>query len=115
MIEEGFFNKEISSTIIKNYLNHKKLDKIDILILACTHYPLIENEIISFYNKIDVIDSSEIVAEYINTELRESKLLNKSNKPKFNFIISNFTKSFSKSAKFFFKEDISLEENDIWK
>jgi glutamate racemase len=115
MIEEGFFNQEISSTIIKNYLNDKKLDKIDILVLACTHYPLIQNEIISFYNKIDVIDSSEIIADYIHEELYKSKLLNQVNKPKFNFIISNFTESFSKSANIFFKENISLEENDIWK
>jgi len=115
MIEEGFFNQEISSTIIKNYLNDKKLDKIDILVLACTHYPLIQNEIISFYNKIDVIDSSEIIADYIHKELYKSKLLNQANKPKFNFIISNFTESFSKSANVFFKENISLEENDIWK
>ncbi len=115
MIEEGFFNQDISSTIIKNYLNDKRLDKIDVLVLACTHYPLIQNEIISFYNKIDVIDSSDIVAEYINKELSELKLLNKDNKPKFNFIISNFTESFSKSASIFFKENISLQENDIWK
>ena len=115
MIEEGFFNQEISSTIIKNYLNDKKLDKIDILVLACTHYPLIQNEIISFYNKIDVIDSSEIIADYIHEELYKSKLLNQANKPKFNFIISNFTESFSNSANVFFKENISLEENDIWK
>ena len=115
MIEEGFFNQEISSTIIKNYLNDKKLDKIDILVLACTHYPLIQNEIISFYNKIDVINSSEIIADYIHEELYKSKLLNQANKPKFNFIISNFTESFSNSANVFFKENISLEENDIWK
>jgi glutamate racemase len=115
MIEEGFFNQEISSTIIKNYLNDKKLDKIDILVLACTHYPLIQNEIISFYKKIDVIDSSEIIADYIHEELYKSKLLNQANKTKFNFIISNFTESFSKSANIFFKENISLEENDIWK
>ena len=115
MIEEGFFNQEISSTIIKNYLNDKKLDKIDILVLACTHYPLIQNEIISFYNKIDVIDSSEIIADYIHEELYKSKILNKANKAKFNFIISNFTESFSKSANVFFKENISLEEIDIWK
>ena len=115
MIEEGFFNQEISSTIIKNYLNDKKLDKIDILVLACTHYPLIQNEIISFYKKIDVIDSSEIIADYIHEELYKLKLLNQANKPKFNFIISNFTESFSKSANIFFKENISLEENDIWK
>ena len=115
MIEEGFFNQEISSTIIKNYLNDKKLDKIDILVLACTHYPLIQNEIISFYNKIDVIDSSEIIADYIHEELYKSKILNQANKPRFNFIISNFTESFSKSANVFFKENINLEENDIWK
>ena len=115
MIEEGFFNQEISSTIIKNYLNNKKLDNIDVLVLACTHYPLIQNEIMSFYNKIDVIDSSEIIADYIHDELCKSKLLNQANQPKFNFIISNFTESFSKSAKIFFKQNISLEENDIWK
>ena len=115
MIEEGFFNQEISSTIIKNYLNDKKLDKIDILVLACTHYPLIQNEIISFYNKIDVIDSSEIIADYIHEELYKSKILNQANKARFNFIISNFTESFAKSANVFFKENISLEEIDIWK
>jgi glutamate racemase len=115
MIEEGFFNQEISSTIIKNYLNDKKLDKIDILVLACTHYPLIQNEIISFYNKIDVIDSSKIIADYIHEELSKSKILNQANKARFNFIISNFTESFSNSANVFFKENISLEENDIWK
>ena len=115
MIEEGFFNQEISSTIIKNYLNDEKLNKIDILVLACTHYPLIQNEIISFYNKIDVIDSSKIIADYIHEELYKSKILNQANRPRFNFIISNFTESFSKSANVFFKENISLEENDIWK
>ena len=115
MIEEGFFNQEISSTIIKNYLNDKKLDKIDILVLACTHYPLIQNEIISFYNKIDVIDSSKIIADYIHEELSKSKILNQANKARFNFIISNFTESFSNSANVFFKENISLEEIDIWK
>ena len=115
MIEEGFFNQEISSTIIKNYLNDEKLDEINVLVLACTHYPLIQNEIKKFYNEIDVIDSSEIVAEHINKELSELNLLNQVKKPKFNFIISNFTESFSKSANIFFKENISLEENDIWK
>ena len=52
MIEEGFFNQEISSTIIKNYLNDEKLDEINVLVLACTHYPLIQNEIKKFYNEI---------------------------------------------------------------
>src|SRR6476646_10053534 len=50
MIEEGFFNNNISKTIINTYLSSPKLKKIDSLILACTHYPLIRNEINEFYN-----------------------------------------------------------------
>ena len=42
MIEEGFFNNNISKTIINSYLSKPKLNKIDALILACTHYPLIK-------------------------------------------------------------------------
>ena len=72
MIEEGFFNENISNTILKKYLGDKKLKDIDELILACTHYPLIKDEISNYYqsknaNKktVDVIDSVNIIAKYI--------------------------------------------------
>ena len=116
MIEEGFFNQEISTTIIKNYLNNKILNKIDSLILACTHYPLIKEEIVKFYrNKINVLDSSEIISKYITKELKDLNIMSTSEKCSYHFIISNYTKSFEKSAVIFFKENIKLEEIDIWK
>ena len=116
MIEEGFFNQDISMTIIKKYLENKNLDKIDSLILACTHYPLIKKQIKKFYdNNVEVIDSSIITANYINKQLEKKGILNTNNKPTYSFIVSNLTESFSKSATFFFKEKIILNENDIWK
>jgi len=42
-------------------------------------------------------------------------MLNTNNKSSYNFIVSNLTESFSKSASFFFKDKISLQEIDIWK
>ena len=61
MIEEGFINEDISHTVIANYLSNKKLADIDHLILACTHYPLIHQEIKDYYNgKVTVIDSANI-------------------------------------------------------
>jgi glutamate racemase len=42
MIEEGFFNNQISHEIIAQYLAEPVLDNIEALILACTHYPLIK-------------------------------------------------------------------------
>ena len=42
------------------------------------------------------------------------QLLNLNNNPNYQFYISNYTKSFAKSAKFFFQEEIKIEEVNIW-
>ena len=65
MIEEGFFNNNISQAIIDNYLSKSNLKNIEGLILGCTHFPLIKKEVEHFCTaKTEVIDSTEIVAEY---------------------------------------------------
>jgi len=115
MIEEGFINEKISHTIIASYLANKKLSNIDHLILACTHYPLIYNEINTYYNSsVNVIDSSTIVAKHIVDSLKDKNLLNNTKETKHHFYVSNYTKSFEQSAKFFFKEDIKLEEINLF-
>lgn len=115
MIEEGFVNEKISHAVITNYLKNKKLKNIDSLILACTHYPLIYDEINSYYNKnIQIIDSAKIVAKNIAENLKNMNLLTKNKNPEFKFYVSNYTKSFENSAYFFFKENILLEEVNLF-
>ena len=115
MIEEGFINEDISHTIIANYLSNQKLAAIDHLILACTHYPLIHQEINDYYKgSVNVIDSANIVAEYIAKALKKNNLLSESKKTEHHFYVSNYTESFEKSAQFFFKEDLKLEEVNLW-
>ena len=118
MIEEGFFNENISKTIIKKYLSDKKLKDIDDLILACTHYPLIKDEISKYYQikhtnkkKVDVIDSVNIIAKYISKNIINKNIITESENK---FYVSNYTKSFEESAKLFFKENIFLEEKNIF-
>jgi len=116
MIEEGFINHEISATILKKYLNNKKLQNIDTLILGCTHYPLIKKEIEKFYKgNVKVLDSAEIISDFITLQLQNSNLINTNGERKYHFVVSNYTRSFEKSAFYFFKENIKLEEIDIWK
>ena len=115
MIEEGFINEEISHTIINNYLSNPILNNIDHLILACTHYPLIHNEISNYYKgKINVIDSAYIVAQHIKNTLKKNSLLSTKSDKEHHFYVSNYTVSFEKSAKFFFKEDLKLEEVSLF-
>jgi len=111
MIEEGFINEEISKKIIENYLKNPNLKNINSLILACTHYPLIQDEINYFYqNKVNVIDSANIVAKNISKNLKEMNLLTANKYPEYIFYVSNFTSSFEKSAQFFFQKEIQLKE-----
>ena len=111
MIEEGFINEDISHTIIANYLSNKQLVDIDHLILACTHYPLIYQEIKAYYKgRVTVIDSASIITKYIAKQLEADNLLNNNPKTEHHFYVSNYTKSFEESAKFFFREDLKLEE-----
>ena len=115
MIEEGFFNNKISRTIIHSYLKKPKLKNIDALILACTHYPLIKNEIEEYFtNKLLVVDSAEIVAGHVQNLLANKKLLNSKRKAPHHFFVSDYTRSFEKSTRIFFKGRLKLEYQPLW-
>ena len=116
MIEEGFFNNRISRSIIGSYLSSRKLVKIDSLILACTHYPLIRAEVEEFYKKkIEIIDTAGVVADKVKAVLKERNILSKNKKANHHFYVSDFTKSFEESTRYFFKNKIHLEKVDFWK
>lgn len=115
MIEEGFFNHNISEQIIKEYLIQPVLQNIDGLILACTHYPLIKTQIDHFYQGlVEVIDTSIIVANEINRILTDKHLLNIDSFVDRQFFVSDYTDSFEKSTKIFFGETIKLTQFPIW-
>ncbi len=116
MIEEGFFNDQISSTLIHTYLSDPQLQGIDSLILGCTHYPLIRNEIAAYYcPAIAIIDNTEIVARHLQKELKRMGLLHDDEQPAAHrFFVSDYTDSFEKSTQLFFGRQIRLNLRQIW-
>lgn len=116
MIEEGFFNNNISEQIIKEYLANPVLANIEGLILGCTHYPLIKKQIDAYFQgKISVIDTSLIVAAKIKSILKENDLLvGEENESSRQFFVSDYTDSFEKSTQIFFGETIKLTQYPIW-
>lgn len=116
MVEEGFYNNNISQTIINSYLCKKNLADIEAIILGCTHYPLIKYEIKRFYGKtIDIIDSAEVVAAYLSLQLNQSGLLAETSKQAHHqFFVSDYTVAFERSTRIFFKQTVHLEEERLW-
>jgi len=115
MIEEGYFNNAISESIILNYLNDKSLDGIESLILGCTHYPLIKEQINNLYKgSVDVIDSSDIVASAVKDYLASANLLNTDSEVSHKFYVSDYTQSFAESTRLFFRQEVHLERYPLW-
>ncbi|MEQ8423141.1 MAG: glutamate racemase [Cyclobacteriaceae bacterium] len=115
MIEEGFFNNQISHEIIAQYLSEPSLTNIESLILACTHYPLIKKEISEFYQgRITILDSSEIVALALQEYLVANDLTNTEPNSSKRFFVSDYTPSFEASTRLFFGEVVQLEQHRLW-
>jgi glutamate racemase len=112
MIEENFIADNISRAVIKKYLSDKKLANIDALILACTHYPLIAPIIDDYFQgSVQLLKSGDIVAQKLKLILQKENLLNSSKSiPDNEFIVSDLTKNFEKSAKNFYGKSITLKE-----
>jgi glutamate racemase len=113
---EEFGPHPLIDHLLNEYLSGPQLQHIDALVLACTHYPVIKDQIAAFYdNQVDIIDASEIVAHAVKRQLQESHLQNEataiSNR---HFYISDYTASFAKHAKLFFGEAITLEQYPLW-
>lgn len=116
MIEEGFIYDDISNAIIRSYLGKDELSSIDTLILGCTHYPIIKNQITKYYDfKVQVIDSAMIVANYVKKILKENNLLNSNEKAgNYQFIVSEYTEYFEVISRMFFEEKIILQKVNLW-
>lgn len=115
MIEEGFFNNQISHEIIAQYLSDPMLANLDALVLACTHYPLIKKEINEFYkSKIDILDSAEVVAKALRDYLVSTQLINQHGHPVQHFYVSDYTEAFEASTRLFFQERVTLERHPLW-
>lgn len=70
LVEEGWLKKPETMMIIKKYLHPLRVRQIDTLILGCTHYPLLKDQIQrKIGKKVIIIDSSISVAEKVKSFL----------------------------------------------
>jgi len=110
MIEEGFYSSQISHEIIASYLSNPIFASIDALILACTHYPLIQKEIEEFFgNRVTMLDSSAVVSHALERYLQTQGLASDQRQSEHHFMVSDFTEAFEASTRIFFGEKVKLE------
>ena len=112
MIEEGFHDDSISKAVIQAYLEDTQFVDLKALIPACTHYPLIADQISNFFKgEVEVIDAPSIVARSIKKDLELKSLLAGEQEPNHQFFVSDHTKAFEQATRIFFGEALHLQEH----
>jgi glutamate racemase len=94
LVEEGWLKGDVVELTAQKYLSPLRRFDADVLILGCTHYPLIK-KVISATVNIPLIDSAfETVREVKHVLLIKKMLRNSNNEPRREFIVTDAKEKF---------------------
>ena len=115
LIENGEYDQPGADYFVKKYLDQvlAQSAKIDTLLLACTHYPLLQDKIKAYLpENIKVVPQGDIVAaslqDYLHRHPEMERRLTKKGTRQF-FTTSDDTMDFDHHASIFFGEPVTSE------
>lgn len=108
LIEEGIVKGSELDIFIRKYFK-EFVGKVDTIILGCTHYPIIKNDIKKYLGKnILLVDPAVEIAKEVYNFLNESSILSKSKKiTKDKFYLTDPNSRFLETANLFLGYNIS--------
>lgn len=114
MIEEGLMDTEVSRAVLHQYLSTPGFTECEALLLACTHYPLLRQEISDFFSGTKrIYDNAAPLAKTVKKYLSEHNLLADARKDENTFFVSEQTTHFEKTARMFYGKQISIQKIEL--
>ncbi len=119
LVEEGWLEDEVTEAVARRYLAPLLEEKVDTLVLGCTHYPLIKRVIAKVMGeKVAIIDSADETAAEVRRELEMNGELAGGETGEDRFLVTDSPARFAKVARPFLGrelynvEKIALAEGD---
>lgn len=113
LIEGGLTNKEELEKAIHEYVDQLIAAGVDTIILGCTHYPLLEEEIKKITKDITLISSSKCLVNNLEQFLKSNNELSDNNEVNYKFYVSKDPQGFKEKAKKLIGKEIEVEEYSL--
>lgn len=117
LVENGFVSADddIVKLVVERYLAPIKKQKIDTLILGCTHFPIIADAISQYLGEnVTLIDSGRETALWAADILQKQGLLSRSNTPgSCHYYVSDTVDDFRRTAEIFLGRTVAREVSHI--
>ncbi len=113
LAEEGWVDHQATQLIAREYLFPLKLERIDTLVLGCTHYPVLRKAIAAAIgDEVTLIDSGEAAAGEVINVLDAEGLRNPSTqKPNLQFYVSDVPEKFTEVGERFLGQKMGKVRN----
>lgn len=112
--EEYFLSEDkpkLDLHVLYDYLNDRKLSDIDTLLLGCTHYPIIMEEIKKIYNgKVQIIDAIEKTKNTLGNLFSNQRRVTELRDPSHIAYASKLTDVFVKASAHFLGKHVKTAE-----
>ena len=96
-IEEGLGNTELMEQIVRYYMDDfVRENRLDVLVLGCTHYPLVEEIIRRRYPDLTIVNPSKTVAYAVADVLAQNGICAKNSTQENRFYASDLSDNFVK-------------------
>jgi len=113
LIENGSSNKEEIAAAIHEYVDPLIAAGVDTIILGCTHYPLLEEEIKKITKDIKLISSSKCLVNNIKEFLISTDSLSDNKEVDYKFLVSADPNGFKEKARKLIGKEIEVEEYSL--
>jgi len=104
LVEEGWFEHPAAELIARDYLAPLQRAKVDVLVLGCTHYPLLKPllaRVMAGGPDVKLVDSAEETATAVSKELERLNLLANGGAHDHRFVVSDDEPHFRKVGALF--------------
>lgn len=119
LIEEGWLNNTVSKEVIEAYMSDTGFESVDTLILGCTHYPLIMEDIQDYFHNdreshVHVVDSSIALAAEVNKFLQDQEMSRTGQEELINeYFVSDYSQNFEESGRLFLEKSVEFLKSPI--
>jgi len=111
LVEEGWFDHPAAELIAREYLEPLKQARVDVLVLGCTHYPLLKPLLARVMGPgVTLVDSAEETAKVVAEELAARGLLTEGGSHDHTFVVSDDEPHFRKVGARFLGEKLRKVE-----
>lgn len=115
LVEEGWLDNEVAKSTAKLYLSDIKNEGMDVLILGCTHYPLLKSLISQEVGpKITLVDSAQATAYALDELLNNAGLKNESSHKADQIYVTDLPLRFESVARRFLGDKIPPIKHVNW-